>query len=226
MTENPILRLLRFSFAVSLFLLVILGTSPAAPCQTSSSAQPDNEFGVWASGAPNSARVIAVTSHREFAALGFRYARKLYERPLMSIEWTVDVIPAEIVLQPEVLGTIVSTNPPHTTYILGPTEAVYGGGVNPLGLKFNFLRDRRFQPFVASTAGFIAAVRPIPLDVAKETRFNFTFDFQIGFERYNASRTRAWIFGYKLQHISNANRGDINPGVDLNVLFVGYSFFK
>jgi hypothetical protein len=222
LTQNPILRLLPFSFAVSLFLLAILVASPSAYCQT----QPNNEFGVWASGAPNSARVIAVTSDREFAALGFRYARKLSDRRLVSIAWTVDVIPAEIVMQPMILGSIVTTSPPHTTYILGPTEAVFAGGVNPLGLKFNFLRDRRFQPFVASTAGFVAAVRPIPVDVSKETRFNFTFDFQIGFERFNSSRTRAWTFGYKLQHISNANRGDINPGVDFNVLFIGYSFFK
>ena len=47
-----------------------------------------------------------------------------------------------------------------------------------------------------------------------------------GFQRYNSSRTRAWMFGYKYQHISNAYRGEINPGVDLNTIFVGYSFYK
>jgi hypothetical protein len=224
--QNPKSRLFQLCFVSSLFFLAIHGISPPAYCQTPSSAQPLNEFGLWAGYAPDSARVIAVTSHRQLAVLGFRYGRTLLDRRLFSIEYTFDVLPVEIVLQPKVLGKIVTTNPPHTTYVLGPAEAVYAGGVNPFGLKFSLLRHKRFQPFVASTAGFVAAVRPIPLDVAKETRFNFTFDFQLGFQRFNASRTRAWMFGYKLQHISNANRGDINPGVDLNVFFVGYSFFK
>ena len=103
---------------------------------------------------------------------------------------------------------------------------VYGGGINPIGFKVNFLRRHSFQPFVASTVGFVASLRPIPVDIHGEEQFNFTFDFQAGFQRYNSSRTRAWMFGYKYQHISNAYRGEINPGVDLNTIFVGYSFYK
>jgi hypothetical protein len=228
MIRSPKSRLLRHCLVFGFFLVAILGISPPAHCQTPSSAQPSNEFGLWAGYAPDSARVIAVTSHRQIALLGFRYGRTLLDRRLFSVEYTFDVLPVEIALQPKILATIVTGTPPHThyTYITGPLEAVYGGGVNPFGLKFNLLRRRRFQPFAASTAGFVASVRPIPIDVTRETKFNFTFDFQLGFQRFNASRTRAWMFGYKLQHISNANRGDINPGVDLNVFFVGYSFLK
>ena len=34
------------------------------------------------------------------------------------------------------------------------------------------------------------------------------------------------MFGYRFQHISNAYRSSLNPGMDANVIFVGYSFFK
>jgi hypothetical protein len=105
-------------------------------------------------------------------------------------------------------------------------ETVYGGGLSPLGLKLNFRREHRLQPFIASTAGFVASVRPVPVDIPGGTQFNFTFDFQTGVDWFNSSRNRAWRFGYKYQHISNAYRHSYNPGVDVHVFFVGYSFFK
>jgi hypothetical protein len=105
-------------------------------------------------------------------------------------------------------------------------EAVYGGAVNPIGAKLNFIPLRQFQPFVASTVGFVVSTRPVPVDMPGDEQFNFTFDMQAGFERFNSSRTRAFFFGYRFQHISNAYRGTINPGVDSNVIFGGYSFFK
>ena len=57
-------------------------------------------------------------------------------------------------------------------------------------------------------------------------KFNFTFDFQAGIQHFNASRTRAWTFAYKFQHISDANRTNVNPGVNFNMFSVGYSFFR
>ncbi|MGD0403125.1 MAG: acyloxyacyl hydrolase [Candidatus Acidiferrales bacterium] len=216
-------------FARLFVLVAFLLVSPAVRCQTPPPQQAtlqggNNEFGVWASYAPGSPHVIGVTSPRQFAVLGFRYGRMLVDHPRWSLEYTFDLNPVEIMLQPKILGSMVT--PGGTVYITGSREAVYGGGVNPIGFKINLLRRRTFQPFVASTAGFVTSLRPIPVDVHGEEQFNFTFDFQAGFQLYNSSRKRAWMFGYKYQHISNAYRGEINPGVDLNTIFVGYSFYK
>ncbi|HTP43162.1 MAG TPA: acyloxyacyl hydrolase, partial [Candidatus Acidoferrum sp.] len=63
-------------------------------------------------------------------------------------------------------------------------------------------------------------------DIPGGTQFNFTFDFQAGFQFLNSSHSRAWILGYKYQHISNGYRHDFNPGLDLNIIYLGYSFFK
>ncbi len=105
-------------------------------------------------------------------------------------------------------------------------QVVYGGGLSPFGWKFSLRPAHRWQPFGALNTGFVMSERAILEDVARAIRFNFTFDFQMGVGRFNASGTRAWIFGYKLQHISNAFRSYVNPGVDLDMIFVGYSFFK
>ena len=215
-------------FSPFFVLAALLAASPAARCQTPPSQQESfqggkNEFGVWASYAPGSPHVIGLTSPRQFATLGFRYGRMLLDHPRWSLEYTFDVDPVEIMLQPKILGSM--STPGGRVYITGSREVVYGGGVNPLGFKINLFR-RSFQPFVASTAGFVASLRPIPVDIHGEEQFNFTFDFQAGFQLYNSSRKRAWMFGYKYQHISNADRGEINPGVDLNTVFLGYSFFK
>ncbi len=118
------------------------------------------------------------------------------------------------------------TSPNQNGYCASGREIVYGGGINPIGLKLNFRRTHRFQPFIASEAGFVASRRPVPVDIPGGTQFNFTFDFQTGVDLFNSSRTRAWRIGYKYQHISNAYRHEFNPGIDFHVIYVGYSFFK
>jgi hypothetical protein len=218
-------------FATLGFVLAALfAFSPAArgqvaPARRQDFQAGDSEFGIWASYAPYAPHVIGVTSPRQFGVFGFRYGHLIFDKPRASLEYTLDVMPVAIMLQPKILGAVINPHG-HTTYLTGSREVVYGGGVNPLGLKLNFFRDRRFQFFGASTAGFTSSVRRIPVDFHGETQFNFDFDFQLGFQLYHSSRTRSWIFGYKFQHISNGYRGQINPGVDLEGVFVGYSFFK
>jgi hypothetical protein len=219
-------RLTRIGFFVALLFAGLLAAAPASRCQIGESYEPKNEFGVWAGYSFDSPHVIGTTSERQVGLLAVHYARTLWKNPSASLQYTIDVLPLELVLEPKIKNVIFTTPPPHNTFIPGARDYVYGGGVNPIGFKVNFLRRRRFQPFLASTAGFIASVKRVPIDVPGGTQFNFAFDFQAGFQRYNSSRTRAWTLGYKLLHISNANRADLNPGMDGNVIFLGYSFFR
>ena len=219
----------QFSRIINLAALVFaafLAAAPAARCQIGESFEPKNEFGVWAGYSPDSPHLIGTTSERQLGLLAVRYARALWENHSAAIQYTLDVLPLELVLQPKITKVIFTTPPPHTTFVEGHREYVYGGGINPIGLKMNFLRQHRLQPFVASSAGFIASVHRVPIDVPGGTLFNFQFDFQAGFQRYNLSRTRAWMLGYKLIHISNASRATLNPGMDGHVIFLGYSFIR
>ncbi|MFZ3218257.1 MAG: acyloxyacyl hydrolase [Candidatus Acidiferrales bacterium] len=199
---------------------------PPAPAQGPVPAPlypPGNEFGVWGGYSFANSQVFGSTSDRQVGLFALRYARTLYDKPFTALQYTLDVIPVETVRQPSYQ---VCLNPGIYGYCSSGRETVYGGGFNPIGLKLNFRRQHRVQPFIASTAGFVASVRPVPVDIPGGTQFNFTFDFQGGVDLFNSSRTRAWRIGYKYQHISNAYRHDFNPGVDFSVIYIGYSFFK
>ena len=208
--------------ALAALFLATLAFSPSARCQV----QGDTEFGIWGGASLGTNHLIGITSNRQIGVLGLRYGHSIYDWTNVSLEYTLDILPLEIVNQPKYVAC--DTNP-----IIFPTgfcetgrETTYGGGINPIGLKLNFRRQHRLQLFGASTAGFVASTRPVPVDIPGGTQFNFTFDFQAGFQFLNSSHSRAWILGYKYQHISNGYRHDFNPGLDLNIIYLGYSFFK
>jgi hypothetical protein len=99
----------------------------------------------------------------------------------------------------------------------------YGGGVSPLGQKVNFLPLSRLQPYAAFNAGFAAFAKTVPSDNA--TMFNFTFEFGGGVE-WNVRPGKALAIDYRYHHISNAGRGEENPGVDNGTFRLAYSFWR
>jgi hypothetical protein len=205
-----------------LMTMSLLCFSPFINAQEQSYPQKLNEFGFWGGYAPFSSQLLGTTSDRQLLDIALRYGRVIkhcvnvqsggqMKHCNVQIDYTLDVVPVATMRQPTSSGH----------------EVVYGGGVSPLGFRFDFLPRRRSQLFLAWTAGFVASVRPIPKDVPGGTQFNYTFDFvQVGFRRFNADGSRAWMVGYKLQHISNAFRTNVNPGVDENVFFAGIAFHR
>lgn len=211
-------------FALIAIAWTFLLCAPAARSQ--SFTQPKNEFGIWAGYSYGTTEMLSITNHRQLGVLGLRYGRTLLGWRTVAVEWTVDVDPVEIVVEPQKTIVMHPNGPDSNLLIESGRWSVYGGGISPLGFKVNFLRQRRLQIFGATTTGFIASVAPVPINRVGGTQFNFTFDFQGGIQRFNSAHNRAWILGYKLQHISNAARSDVNPGVTFNMIFLGYSFFK
>jgi hypothetical protein len=50
---------------------------------------------------------------------------------------------------------------------------------------------------------------------------------QAGFGiRFEENRRRAWLVGYRFQHISNAGRVKPNPGANFNFVYLGVSFLR
>jgi hypothetical protein len=177
----------------------------------------DNEFGIWGGVSFSSPTWIAHTPDARFGNIGLRYGRVLATSESVAFQWTVDAIPVAILSNPRF--SFVQTG----SGFVRPRESVYAWGVSPIGLKLNFRRNRRVQPFAASTGGFLYFNEDVP--VAGAARFNFTFDFQGGLQIVNSDR-RSFTIGYKFNHISNAHHSPINPGVDLNMVFFGFSIFK
>lgn len=96
-----------------------------------------------------------------------------------------------------------------------------GEAMSPIGFQWNFLPTRKLQPFLAFHGGDMFSSRDIPMNGAGS--FNFTFDFDTGFELYS-SRTRSIRFGCRYHHISNDHTAQLNPGIDNGLFQVSYTF--
>ena len=218
-------------FGVVMFLLTtslsIAGQTSAnrsststAPSQSTSEGiqKRDNEWGVWGGISFDAPTLIGKTPSARFGNIGLRYGRVLAASKSVAFEWTIDAIPLAI-LSNERLFVVTST-----PFVIGSTrKAVYAAGAAPIGLKFNFRRNRRVQPFGQATGGFLYFAEQVPITNASQ--FNFTFDFSGGVQIVNSNR-RSFTVGYKYHHISNGNTGTFNPGVDVQMVFAGFSIFR
>lgn len=232
-TRKSVYRIIQLAIYSCLLLLVSTGCVWAqAPNDnpTADAALPDqptsngiqkgwNEFGFWGSASFHSPTLIGKTPDARFGNIGLRYGRVLAASKHVAFSWTIDAIPVAVlstkrfIIVPSGSGFIFQQS----------RKSVYAWGAAPIGLKFNFRRDRRVQPFGHATGGFLYFSEDVPLPGA--ARFNFTFDFSGGVQIVNSDR-KAFTIGYKYQHISNGYRSNINPGVDVQMIFVGFSVFR
>jgi hypothetical protein len=97
----------------------------------------------------------------------------------------------------------------------------YSPGITPVCFSVHLLPERRLQPFLGSTAGFIVSTRDIP--EFDTSAFNFTFSFGGGVEWFR-DHQHSWTVEYRVQHMSNKDIGSFNPGVDSQFVRVGYRF--
>jgi hypothetical protein len=106
-----------------------------------------------------------------------------------------------------------------------PTHAVYGFAITPLGFTAEFGRRHRVYPYLQTNEGIIASSEPVPINVTGATGLNFLIDLGGGV-RIKTSERRAVSVGYKFLHISNGFTSAVNPGVDNNVFYVGFSILR
>jgi Lipid A 3-O-deacylase (PagL) len=95
----------------------------------------------------------------------------------------------------------------------------YVGGMSPIGFQANLRQHARLQPVLMLNGGFAVSPRDIPM--FDSSAANFTFAFGAGFEWILASG-HAIRVEYRIHHLSNADTGAINPGIDSQTLHVDY----
>jgi hypothetical protein len=206
--QPPPVRAQAKSRAVSLLLSTLLITTSligVASAQERPTYAP-NEFGLWFDGQFGNGHAFGSTTDSRMYQVEARYGRIVYRNHLFDLHYVAEVVPLTLVGQRQANGQRVYA---------------YGGGGSPIGAQVNFLHDRRVQPFLISSGGFLSFNRRM----FDATQFNFTAQLGAGVQVFT-SRHHSIDFGYKYHHISNANRGRINPGMDSHVVFVGVSFFR
>jgi hypothetical protein len=197
--------------------LLLLSAAPAwaAFCSPGSSrSEPRHDFQFFAGYSPASATLIGTTAESRFVVAGFGYSYRCWVWSGVSISYSGELMPAAILLQPgQYLPQFVSAH------------AVYGFAVTPLGFTADFGRRHRVYPFLQTNEGIIASSEPIPINVPGATGLNFLIDVGGGV-RIKTSPRRAISIGYKFLHISNGFTSAVNPGVDNNIFYAGFSMLK
>jgi hypothetical protein len=188
--------------------------------QPSGAGESKNEFGIWGGISFDAPPWIGKTPDARFGNIGLRYGRVLVANDKLAFSWTIDAVPVAVLSVNRF--TIVPTGSGSFT-VQRRREHTYGAGLSPIGLKLNFRRAQMLQPFASGTAGFLYFSKDVP--VPGGAQFNFTFDFGGGVQIVRNSG-RAITIGYKYQHISNGDRSPINPGVDVQMIYGGFSIFK
>jgi hypothetical protein len=115
-------------------------------------------------------------------------------------EVSVELLPGFVVLQEE------------TTYAVSAT----------LLFRHYFQPSSRLKPFISFGAGPLLSEREVPPGTS---RVNFTPQGGIGVAVFGNS-TMAFLFEYRLHHISNASRAALNPGINSSCLQFGLSVFR
>lgn len=194
----------RFSFFLLLFL-IFLNASPLLKAQT---LDQKDRYNFWGGYSFNSIKFLGKTQNSQTQIFAIGYEKKIREYPNKRNLWyTADIIPYIHFQYPkrDENNRIVTRS---------------GFGVSPVGFALTQSSPQRITPFVQTTGGIIYMESNFPTD--KSRRLNFTFDITVGGKiKINSFSTVS--LGYKFHHISNAETGKENPGLDSNFLFLTLS---
>jgi opacity protein-like surface antigen len=163
------------------------------------------------------------TDGRKLALGSFRWGRVIGTAKGVTYEYLFEAMPVAFAIKNEVVNPAYAGDDEklkRSSYTV--RQNTYGTAINPAGFRFVFLPKRRLKPFVQMSAGFIFTRKPVP--VPESPSYNFSGDFGGGL-MYSLDKYRTVNLGYRYFHISNMNIGEINPGYNANVFYVGYSSF-
>ncbi len=110
-------------------------------------------------------------------------------------------------------------------YVLWATDrSVYGVGVNPVIMKWNFTRGKKTIPYFLAQGGMLWSTDNVP--PGNTSKINFTSGAGVGFNYFLKPR-RSVNFDLRATHLSNASLGSHNPGVNSSLqISVGYNWWK
>jgi lipid A 3-O-deacylase len=100
---------------------------------------------------------------------------------------------------------------------------VYGVGVNPLVMKWNFTRGKKVVPYLLAQGGVLWTTGRVP--PGNTSRINFLSGPGVGLNYFLRPR-RSVSIDLRATHLSNASLGDHNAGVDSSLqISLGYNWW-
>lgn len=99
----------------------------------------------------------------------------------------------------------------------GPKDQRTGFGIIPLNLMLPLSSLSKVNPFTFFSAGGIFLNDKLP--VGDGASFNYLLNIGAGIELPFIQDSKIQL-GYSIQHMSNANTGEQNPGIDSHMIFM------
>ena len=180
---------------------IVLTTVAIAQAQTIEKGA--RELQIWTSGGHS---VSGGRGNTGIWNAGLRYGWVLTSAhgPLFlkgRFEYSVDAVPVYLIFQPR--------------------NTVYGVGLNPLNLKWNFAAPKRLHPYIELSGGTLFTTDKVP---PRTSKVNFTPSAAIGTHIFAANYS--WSLEARYLHISNAGLGDFNPGINTFEVRLGIGKFR
>jgi lipid A 3-O-deacylase len=211
---NPTTLTIGRRFCATVLFLLLLATAGLAQSREMSASgdyaaairREHWNFGVLASGGSG----LFDRTDVQFVRGGFRLGRVLTGEIGSgalrgTFEWDAEITPVDYVLW-------------------SGYRNVYGVGVNPVILKWNFTGGRKVIPYVMAQAGALWSSHNVP--PGNTSVFNFVTGPGVGFN-YFMKPGRSVNVDLRATHLSNASLGTHNPGVNASLqLSVGYNWWK
>jgi hypothetical protein len=108
--------------------------------------------------------------------------------------------------------------------LLRQPAPAFGVTASPVHMRWNFapVRSGSIRVFAEASGGVLYTNQEVPPGT---TAFNFIDQAGFGM-RFERNPRRAWLLGYRFQHISNGGRVKPNPGANFNFVYAGVSFHR
>ena len=199
----PALKNSRAPFQRITILLAVLVVCTFTVCAQTGPQQGGNEIQVWTAGGHS---VSGGRGNTGIWDVGFRYGWVLTDAHGPSLlrgrfEYAVDGVPLYLIFQ--------------------PTNTAYGGGWNPLNLKWNFEPRGRVVPYVELSGGLLFTTHDVP---PRTSSVNFTPAGAVGV--HFLREKFVWTLEARYLHISDAGLSRLNPGINTFQVKIGLGSFK
>jgi lipid A 3-O-deacylase len=101
---------------------------------------------------------------------------------------------------------------------------VYGAGINPLVMKWNFTRGKKVIPYFLAQGGMLWSTDRVP--PGDTSKINFISGPGVGLN-YFLRPGRSVNIDLRATHLSNASLGDHNPGINSGLqISIGYNWWQ
>lgn len=193
-------------------------TCAASVADSAQSIDQPWSFGAWFAGGTHEP-IKTREGHREDRALylvGVQAALNMARGRFVELNYTPAVVPAIIATANREYTPVVLAD--GSMGLLISKKTAFGAGLLPIAFEARLFKSDRAGLVIGTAGGAAYFDRRIP-DPA-ETRFNFLANGHAGL--YLRSAIGTTTVGFWLQHISNGNTGQVNPGLDSRMLYVAF----